>query len=88
MMQPERPELHLTWEVPADPAEAEAARSKAATLVEEFVQDQALSALDHLLATAAEGGRVADEVVQETTVSSQVVDDEVTRFLSLARKRD
>jgi|GEM_PF-6643177 len=76
-------QLQLAESLPADPAAAEATRSRAAGILESYVQENAVPALDGILAaarrrTAAEHARVARE-------ACELVDAEVRRFRALER---
>ncbi len=85
-MQGDRPDFNLAWTLPDDPAEAEATRVRAADLVEGYVRDQSLAALDRVLAPDADDASIV-QAAQDAAAASRLVDAEVRRFRDLANRR-
>jgi len=85
-MQGDRPDFNLAWALPEDPAEAEATRVRAADLVEGYVRDQSLAALDRVLAPDVDDAG-AVRAAQDAAAASRLVDAEVRRFRELASRR-
>jgi hypothetical protein len=75
--------LQLAESLPADPAAAEATRSRAAGIVESYVQENAVPALDGVLA-AAEPSRASGQA-RAARDAAELVDAEVRRFRALER---
>lgn len=76
--------LALADELPSDPAQAEISRAKAAGLVDAFVQQQALPALDAILEAAEQQKAPDAALADETSGTAALLDEEVTRFRRLA----
>lgn len=87
MTQPKIPTLELNDELPADPAAAAASRARAAGLVEDFVQGEALATLDTVLEAAERNERTEPELANDVSATCALVDSEVMRFRSLTRRR-
>lgn len=87
MSQSKSVEFTLDAELPADPAQAEASRAKAAALVDAFVEQQALPALDAVLNAAEGHGPPPREAVERATDISRVVDAEVSRYRAMSGQR-
>jgi len=75
--------LQLAETLPADPAAAEATRSRAAEIVDAYVQENAVPALDGVL-TAAAGWHVRERA-RAAREACELVDAEVRRFRALER---
>lgn len=84
-MQADRPDINLARALSDAAAEGEATQARAAGIVEDYVQDQALSALDALLNEAGNGETVR-ETADRCTATSILVDTEVRRFRDLSAR--
>lgn len=85
MLQPDNPGLDLGRVVQDAAHISPAVRDQAADLVEGYVREQALSALDSVLAAAERGTRADPDAVRTAHYASRLVDAEVARFRALAR---
>lgn len=85
MLQPESPGLDLGRVVEEAADISPAVRDQAADLVEGYVREQALSALDSVLAAAEREARADPNAVRTAHYASRLVDAEVARFRALAR---
>lgn len=80
-------DLALAKALPSDPAEAETSRAKAADVVDGFVRQKALPALDAVLQAAEDGHVAADGLARDTVGTAAMLNEEVTRFRDLMAAR-
>jgi len=81
-------ELNLAGILDDAGAGGDAIRGQAATLVEAFVRDQAIPALDSMLVASESGTQGDGAVAADMAGACQLVEAEVARFHALAQRRD
>lgn len=87
MAHPDQPGLDLARIFEDADTSSPAARDQAADLVQGYVQEQATSALDTLLAAADAGHYIRRTAVVEADAASRMVNSEVARFRDLDTRR-
>ena len=88
MVGADQAKLNLAGMLDDSGAGGDAIRDRAAVAVETFVRDQAVPALDSMLVAAESGTQGDGDVAADIAAACQLVDAEVTRFLSLAQRGD
>ena len=88
MAEARQPELNLADILGDGGTYSDSTAHRAAAVVEDYVRDQAITALDSMLVAAESETQGDGEVAAAIAAASRIVDGEVARFHALSRRGD